>query len=433
MTARAASKHKAGYMIGNIGMMLAARFLFGLQQWAMVTILARSADSATVGVLGYGLALVVPLTGFFGMGMRQGIATDLSGQFGIRDYLATRVGLIALMTGTAFAVFFLLVDDPISRRAALLLLLPKGVELMSEMAYGVFQRHGRLGAISQSLILRAALGLAGFWAGLKLGGGLDTAILTWGAAWTAVYLLFDARQMRRCLGSAEEAATSSHAAVRSMLRMVVVQAPIALGALAGNLGNSAPRLILEPAVSLEALGVFTAIFMLFQAANTLAVAVLQLFMTPLARATQVLNLRRITQLLGGATALVLLGLAVMWMLLWLFGSRILVTIYGPDYAGSDALLLYLAGGWSAAYLAIIFRYIVTAMRSFRIGLFIDGVTTAVIVAACVLALRTMPEAGMVSVAIGFAIGQWLRLGLTIIVSAKLVRLRRVSAPMTKST
>lgn len=422
-------------MIGKIGFMFAARFLFGVQQWAMVAILARTADAAAVGVLGYGLAILVPLAGFFGLGMRQGIATDLDGQFSFRDYLTMRVALIAAMVGAAFLTFFLLVDDPVARAAALLLLVPKGIELMSEMAYGVFQRHGRLAAISMSLILRAVVGLCGFWAGLQLGGDLVGAVLGWGLAWIAVYALYDAPRMARCLtaeatapkGAPKGALTG--ALTGPMGRMMVVQAPLGVSALVGNLGISAPRLLLEPVVTLETLGIFTAVFMIFQAANTLAVAVLQLFMTPLARAMRGAALRRLVRLVGGATALVLVGLAAMWALFLLAGSETLGLMYGPDYAAHGTLLLQLAAGWSAAYLSIIFRYMVTATRSFRTGLAIDFSAALLIGLGCVLALRLWPGAPMAAIAIGFAAGQWLRFGLTVIIALRCVRMQAAQAAL----
>lgn len=417
-------------MIGKIGFMFVARFLFGVQQWAMVAILARTADAAAVGVLGYGLAIIVPLAGFFGLGMRQGIATDLDDQFSFRDYLTTRVALIAALLGTAFLVFFLLVDDPVARAAALLLLVPKGIELMSEMAYGVFQRHGRLAAISLSLILRASAGLLGFWAGLQLGGDLVGAVLGWGLAWIAVYICYDAPRMMRCLfGQAAAASAGRRATVLvAMGRMMAVQAPLGVSALVGNLGISAPRLLLEPVVTLEVLGVFTAVFMIFQAANTLAVAVLQLFMTPLARALRGAARRRLVQLVGGASALVLVGLAAMWALFLVAGSEMLGLMYGPDYAAHGPLLLQLAAGWSAAYLSIIFRYMVTATRSFRTGLAIDFSAALLIGLGCVGALALWPGTPMAAIAIGFAVGQWLRLGVTILVAWRCVRMQAAAGP-----
>lgn len=396
-------------MAKDVCLMIIARLLFGLHQWAIIAILAHNSLTSEIGVLGYSLAVIVPIAGLFSLGVRQGIATDVKNKYSLKDYLTVRLLFALIFLLIIFCIASTITNDPKISESLVVLSFAKSVELMSEMAYGVFQRQHATKHISFSLIFRSIFGLFGFTLGFHIG-ELTTALLLWSLAWFCVYIFYDYPTMTR-LEKIDYRAIKIN---NQIIQILLLQSPMAFGSLFGNLSNSFPRIILQSEVSLETLGIFTAIFTLYQPINTIFIAAIQLIITPLAKATQYHDYRKALKLISISSAVTITCLLFMWLFILLFSANILTIAYGETYTEYSSLLIQIGAGWTAAFLSVVFRETITAMRLFSVGFLIDLAKFAMISSCCYFFLKLGTETSLSNVANGYLTGQWLTLAITII-------------------
>ncbi|MBY6140972.1 hypothetical protein KUV26_16150 [Leisingera daeponensis] len=371
-------------------------------QWSLISILAHSGDVEAIGVLGAALAVSTVSFGFFNMGLRQGIATDLSGTFPDSGYWVFRILTGGLACAAIVLFASLTAASSMAFAVTLAVLLPKLAESFSEAAYGFFQRSGDLGSIARSQLLRAVLAFAAFLGTYTATASLFWATLGWGLSQFAVFALADR--------SASGLAGRRGPGLRELplLQIALTQLPVAAGTLIGDIGLLAPRFLVDAAAGDFELGRFTAVYYLFQAANILVLSLLLTFLSPLARSFQDGRFAAVRRQVFRFQLLLMLCCAGGFLTAVLAGDLVLLLLYGAAFQDLDTVFVLLAAGWSFKYMALVPRVFITAGRYFSTGMVMDAAATALTLSCCGYFYLVL-DTGLIHLSAGFLLAQVLSL------------------------
>ena len=144
----------------NVAWMLVGQVAYAGSLWGLLVVLARSGGPEAVGSFTLALAIVAPVIVLSQLQMRQIQVADVDARYPFTDYLSVRISAttLALLVIIAFAIS----SDQAGEVAPTLLAvgLLRAVEGLSDIYYGVAQRHQRFDLVSRSMMLRGTLGLA---------------------------------------------------------------------------------------------------------------------------------------------------------------------------------------------------------------------------------------------------------------------------------
>ncbi|MCP2014425.1 O-antigen/teichoic acid export membrane protein [Deinococcus sp. HSC-46F16] len=341
-------------------------------QWAVVALLARLGNPEAVGQYALGLGLVNPLYLLLGLQLRSVQATDAGEARPFGQYFSLRAltMLLALAITAGLAALY-------PRAAGVILWLgaAKALEGLSDVTYGLMQRHERLDWVSRSTMLRGVLGL-----GLLAALFAATGSVTLGAAGVAlaglaVLLVHDLPLARRLAPGGWWTRHIPAGLPRLALPLGVVMGLV-------SLGSTLPRLFLEHAHGSAAVGVYSALSYVTAAGSIVVVALGTALTTRLSHlfATgQRAGFVRLTLGLVGAAAAFGGGLT---LLAAVAGGPLLGLLYGPDYAAEGRAFLWLTLGGALSYLASCAGFAVTAARRFREQLPLFAAVTVLLALAC---------------------------------------------------
>src|SRR5262249_22019140 len=138
--------------------------------WAMIAILAKLGTPEMVGQFALGLAIAQPTMLLAQLHLRAVQATDAGHEFQFEDYLALRLlttlaAVIAIGGIAAFGGF--------QTQTALVIVVTAfgiGFDAVSDVIYGLLQRHERMDRIAISMILKGSVSLFGLWLGIVVTG-----------------------------------------------------------------------------------------------------------------------------------------------------------------------------------------------------------------------------------------------------------------------
>lgn len=383
--------------LGNmIGWAMTGQVVYVLGQFAILALLTRYASVADIGRFGLAGAIATPVFFFFNLGLRYNTATDHWSRIAFADLLALRLvtSVIGLLTVLAIAV--LLVPDPASRLILLVFALAKAIETVSDLMYGFFQKHSRLNLMARSMILRSLGSVVAAAAILFSGGSVPAALAGQFLAWVAVCIAFD---LPGALALERPAGGIGRPAFGRLHRLALDSLPLGIEGLLVHVSTGLPRLLLAGLAGLEALGYFTTVAYVYQAATTLQQSVNQAILGRLARdwqrgrAAQFYALLLRLAITVCALSLIFAALAVP------LGPAALGLAFGPEYAARDGLLalMFLAMAVTMPYSVLQTGLI--AQRRFGAQAANRAVFAALVAAACYLGIAAF---GVLGAALGLA-------------------------------
>lgn len=367
-------------MVGNIG--------YAACQCAVLVVLAKLGSAEAVGSFALALAVTAPVMIAASLQLRVVQATDARGDHPFAAYLSLRLAATALALLTILGVA-LAARYPGSTVALILVVgLAKAFEAVSDVVFGLLQRHEDLRRVALSMLAKGVLSVASMAFILGIGGDVFlatfTMALTWGA-WLALYDLPAARRL---------------ADVRPLLRPGVVGrlawVALPMGIVAGlqSLMTNVPRYAIEANGGTVALGYFAGIAYLVMAGNQPVMAVWAAVSPRLARLflADRRAYRRLTArlvVLAVAMGVATVGAAAA------IGAPLLAWLYTPDFAAHADVLVWLAAVAAVGYVASALCCSITAARRFPDQLVVISITLAVSWAASAF---LVPRCGLVGAA-----------------------------------
>jgi O-antigen/teichoic acid export membrane protein len=361
---------------------LLGQLVFAVCHWGGFIVLGRLAGPQELGRYALALAVVTPIMLFGGLQMRQLQVADVMQSHPFQDYLAVR------LAGTACAGVIVLVIAPVaySWEVALPILLvglARGIESLSDVHYGLAQRHKQFDLIAQSMMLRGVLGLLALATGYYLTEDLAIGLVGMAAAWGLVWSLFDRATTKRWRHPPEYK-PAWKPSLKRRLDLAWTAVPLGIAMLLITLNPNVPRYFIEGMVGLEALGLFTAMAHFVVAGRMLINAVCQAAFPRLAdlyAAGDLPSLRRLLVRLMAVSAVPgLVGLLVAIA----FGRDLLSLVYGPQFAAAANVFPWIMLVGVVLHAETPFGYGLTAMHQIKVQPLIFGLTVVVNAAGCFL-------------------------------------------------
>jgi len=388
----------------NIFWILLGRGVQAASQWGILIVLAKRGSVEMIGRYTLALAITAPVILFFELKLREVQASDANDRHHFREYLSLRsltvtLGML-LIAGIALSLGY-------SGQAIAVILevgLCKAMESISDILFGLMQKHEKMQYIAASLMLKGVLSLGALTLILYLFHNMLWAVGAMFGAYVVVLLAFDLRNARLL-------STVGHSGTRTgnlqpwyqwqeLRSLAQLALPLGLGAALSSLTLNVPRYLLARYHGETALGYFAAVSYL-PFAGTLAIEAMgQSALPRLARyfGEDLPAYRRLlSKLLGLGTALGLCGI----LFAVLLGPSFLLLAYRPEYARYSGVLTWMMVAGCMLYLCSIVGIGLTAARALKVQMHI---AMAVFASSVLAALWLVPAYAERGAAWSFLIG-----------------------------
>ena len=374
-------------------------------QWGMIVMLAKLTTPEMVGRFALGLAVTAPIFLFSQLQLRAVQATDARDRYDFEHYLALRL----VTTGLALLAIAAVAGwGGYGRNAALVIMavgLSKACESISDVFYGLMQRHERMDRIARSRILKGTLSLVAMGAVVWISENVFWGVVAMAAVWGALLLTYDAGNAKATWmefrSDREPSSSRRHPLMpafdmRRLMRLAWLALPLGVAGAFLSLITNIPRYFLERCWGEAELGVFAALAYLIVAGNTLVAAMGQSVVPRLAEyfsAGDVDNFQRLMgRLLGMGVGIGVGGVGVAL----LAGRQILSLLYRPEYAESNPVFIVLMCAGGLAYVSSFLGCGLTATRRFQLIVAPYGLLAAASVLPCALLI---PRYGLMGAAL----------------------------------
>ena len=259
----------------------------------------------------------------------------------------------------------------------------QAVEGISDIYYGLMQRHERMDRITVSMLWKGATSLIAMAAGLWATGSALWGVVAMFAVRLAVLVFYDAGPGSRDFVATEpRIASTRRESFERQVSLFWLAAPLAVVMLLNSLCSNMPRYFMDHYMGTRELGIFAAAASLVSAGNTLVNAVGQAVTPRLAKLLAWEGREKFTsfslRLMGFGAALGVCAVACAVVL----GPWTMRLMFKPEYAQHNELLVALMIAGGAGYVTSMLGYAVTAARSFQPQALVFAVATLAAFAAC---------------------------------------------------
>jgi len=343
----------------------AGTVVYAAGNWAVLCLIAKLGTPEMVGQYALGLAVTAPVLMLAQMNLRAVLATDARGEHGFQDYwrlrlTGTAVGLAAILALAAMGHDF--------QTAAVILAvgLAQAVEGISDIYYGLMQRHERMDRITVSQILKGSISLLAMGLGVWATGSVLWGVAAMFAGRLAVLLGYDAARGSRDFVAAEpKMAGGVRQSAARQFSLLWLAAPLAAVMLLNSLATNMPRYFVNHYVGTRELGIFSAAASLVSLGNTIVNAIGQAVTPRLAKLLAWEGRGKFASFsLGLIACSAALGICAVACAAWL-GPWTMRLMFRPEYARHNELLVALMIAGGAGYVSSMAGYAVTAARSFQ--------------------------------------------------------------------
>lgn len=384
-------------------------------QFGIMVLLARIAGVADLGRFGLASAIVTPVYSLLDLGLRTNKSTDVGNLHFFRDLLALRTCTTILGFAVIFLIALVYLDGPEAMLITVVFGAAKGVEALSDICYGVFERHGEMRRFATSMVTRGCGSLLIFGLILFLTHSAGLAFAGQFVIWSTVLLAHDFRIARNLSADPPGRVHWSNliAGARASWQLGVAQ-------FIASLQTSVPRFMINWAVGLEAVGIFTAVAYFLQASNMTMTAVSRSVvgrLAELADQAHVQSFRKIIFRYAGPIAVVgILLIPVAWSI----GAWVLSKMFGPEFLDQTPLIVLMLVTVVCRALGILFQATAISYRRFNILVRIRIVDLILIT---VLSFAGVFLAGLPGVAAGLAVSSAILLAIQLAVFLHLTSTR----------
>lgn len=376
--------------------------LFSLGQWAVGAAIAKLAGIEAMAAYGLALAIAGPIYFLTNMGFRSAVARDATHATPASDFWTARlwsiVAAAAVMTAAAIVVGQSRGFDGVT--AVLLFAAMRSVDCVFDLAYGLHQRDSASHRVARSLARRGVLAPFACVVGIVVSGGeLWAGLAGWAAALALLFVLAELKYFRGWL-AAEPARLGGGAVIRRAW-------PLGVGAACGALEIAIPRYFVEWRLEPEALGYFTAVFLISLAPVVAATAFGNAALPHLGRAYAAGDKRGFIGLALGLAALgAVLGLVAIIGTV-IIGGPLLEVIYTPDYRPYTDIFVVAVVAAAFRAVAALLQFAMIALGWFKAHMAVHGALAPI---AAVLAWPLIGAYGLYGAALSLLAVALLQVG-----------------------
>jgi O-antigen/teichoic acid export membrane protein len=368
---------------------VAGEAFYAVCQWGILIVIAKLGSAEMVGQFALGLAITGPVIVLTNLALRPIQATDARSEYEFGEYLALRL----LTTGLALVLIVgVSLVAGLQLKTALIVLcvgLARSFEAISDVYYGLFQKHERMNVIATSVILKEPLSLMVLAIVIYLTGEVLWGVIGLAGAWALVFFAYDIPNSTKIVAlSGRSVIAGPSWRLDRLASLGWLAWPLGLSTMLLALNANIPRYFVEHYFGERELGIFAAMTYVMVAGGSFMNAIGQPLSPRLAKywATNSVQAFR-TLFLKLVAFAVLIGAAGMMVAL-MAGPELLSLLYGSEYAARADVFLWLMIAAAIAYLASAFGYGMTAARLIRIQSVQFACAVAVGATCCMLLIPT---------------------------------------------
>lgn len=370
----------------NFAWTFAGNVVYAGSQWGMLVALTKLGNPQIVGQFALGLAIAAPVMMFSNLSLRIVVVTDPQGRSRFGNYLALRLATTAfallIIAGIGFGAKYHLGTALVIAAVGL----AKCFESISDLLYGVFQRHERMDWIAKSMILKGPLSLAALGLAVYLSHSLLCGVLALALVWGLLLFGYDVRNCVRLLGAFGETGTKTVLRPRWMPVVIAGLArtavPLAFVQALVSLSGNLPRYYVERYCGERELGIFAALAYVPVAGTTVVNALAGSAFPKLAKYYALEDMAAFRKLVLQLVAIGALLGTVGVLTVVLCGRPILTILYRPEYAHHTDVFLWIMVAAGIGYVGAFLGNMATATGAFTRFVIPYCVFSAVAVIAC---------------------------------------------------
>ena len=389
--------------------------VFAAAEWGVISALALLGSAEDVGELAFALAIVTPIFAVSKLRLRSVVATDVSHEYPLSDYLFTGVAGAVVSIPIALAVSVVLGETAGVTAIVGWVALSRAFEGVSHISYGYQQRTDEMTPIGISVGARGVLSLV-----LAAGAFALTGSVAWAAAGLALghavpLIFYDYSYLKMGLSEPDESTAPTWRAVHTL---VIATLPLGLFAFLMSLTDNVPRLVLNEHSGLAELGIFATFGFAVTGVTAVTRALDSAASPRIARALSRRDVTMVRQRIRGLTVVASLIGALALILALTVGESFLDLAFGPEFAAYAAEFSWMA---VYAWMVLVFAgWTVTllAARKFKQQLYIQIATVLVVF---ISGLVLIPSYGLMGAVESLLAGGVVRLVLTAAVVRGVIR------------
>ncbi|ABF39842.1 polysaccharide biosynthesis protein [Candidatus Koribacter versatilis Ellin345] len=349
----------------NVIWTLCGNFIYAFSQWAMLVCIAKLGDPTMVGQFAFGLAVSAPIYMFTNMQLRSVQATDAKSEYRFSEYFGLR--MLASVAGL-LAVCVVSARSSSMRTTALVVFgvgLAKFMESVSDVIYGLCQKHERMDSIAISMSIKGLGSVAALVGVLRYTHNLVYAVLAMAGWWALLLLFVDLRWAHKFaqIDPADQGTIIPSFERKILFSLGVLALPMGIQTMLASLTTNIPRYVIQHDMGAAALGLYAAMAYFMLAGHTVIAAVGNSVQARLARHWQQ-SLPLFRRLLVRC-AVFAFGMGALAGVIALGAGKPLLTLfYRPEYAKNHnaftvlmfATGFYYVGSMLGAGVAVVRRF-----------------------------------------------------------------------------
>ena len=308
--------------------------LFSLNQWLQVILITRIIGLYEIGLFSYFLAIAGPLVLFSRFSFSDLVPTQKKYNYGYSIFLKYRniMNMLFLLLIIILAVFF----DFSTYEAVCFLLfgIYKFYETKEDFIYTENIAESNIKFLAASKIIKSIITAALFTAGVFIAESLLAAITSLLVSQMIIYYLYD---KKFTFINRSETLQFGRKHFRHIFWLGI---GLSLVGLLSSLNANIPRYFLEYYFSVEILGIYATIMYFATISLNIVITINQSLIAELAR-TAAHNIRAFYNFFIKIMIFYLAAIIIGNIILFLYGSQLLVFIYGNDFLGFEKELMLL--------------------------------------------------------------------------------------------
>ena len=310
-------------------------------QWALLVILTKLGTIEVVGQFFMGMAVTAPVIIFSQMQLRQALVTDTSNAFHLLDYFIARLIHTLVALGGVILWLWCMQYPGQLKYIVLLIAISKGIESLSDIMHGKFQKNNRMDYIAISMITRGTLTLPVFGYILSRTGSLASALLSMIVVWTGVVLCYDTPHFIQC---ARNECPGYRWRASKFFMLCRTAFPLSLASGLTSFSGNIPRYYLQYFFGKEAVGLFSVAAVPLNFITSIQMA---LGNTVMGRAAVYYQTGKEKEFSGISrkTTIASLATSIFFFTIFLFWGKELMTIlFSSTYASAVPALVVMSAG-----------------------------------------------------------------------------------------
>jgi O-antigen/teichoic acid export membrane protein len=359
----------------NFSWMLAGNVIFGVCQWAMLSVLAKLANPEIVGKFTLALAITAPVIMFASLNLRSVLVTDTREDYSFNEYFALRLAAMGLSFAVTTTLALMVGGDWETRLIIILIMAAKVFDSVSDILYAYQQRHEQMNCIAISRIIQGSLQLLTLGAVFYKTKNLVFACAVMALASGLITLIYDIPCTARVAASISQGrkrfSSGAFRTIAPVWHLAPIQSlarlslPLGIVAVLGIIIFNTPRYFLAHYMSEREVGLFSAMWSFLFPLLMVFGSVAQAIAPRMARYYQE-DLRQFKQLLRKMLVMATIC-GVLGVLFALFaGRQALTLLFRSEYAEHPMVFLWIMVSAGLYYVTVPLTQAVNSARSFNV-------------------------------------------------------------------